>query len=115
MHKIRYILATFLPSDFETETQLLAIVQYSPASALLHFCIAAMTLSLVPSANLSAIIIATSVLNFPSRICKEAQHRVSRAAPGGAGIRVGSFLVAMLSDLRVIVLWSSCMLRHLDW
>jgi hypothetical protein len=73
-----------------------------------------MTLSLVPSANLSAINSAMSVLNFPSRICKEAQHRVSRAAPGGVGIRVGGFLVFMLSDLHVSVLWRSCMLLRLD-
>lgn len=95
--------------------QLLTTVQYVPASALLHFCIAAMTLSLVPWANPSAIVSAMSVLNFPSRICKEAQHRLWRAAPGGVGIRVTGFLVVILSDLHMSVLWCSCMSRRLDW
>ena len=46
-HYTTHVQATSLPSDLETETQLLTIAQYAPASALLHFCIAAMTLSLV--------------------------------------------------------------------
>jgi hypothetical protein len=77
IYKIRHIMATYVPFDLETETQMLTIVEYAPASALLHFCIAAMTLSLVswPSC-FSAIASAISVLSFPSRICKEVQRRV---------------------------------------
>jgi hypothetical protein len=63
-----------------------------------------MTLFLVPSANFSAINSATSVLNFPSRICKEAQHGISMAAPRDAGIRVGDLLVVMLCDLHMSVM-----------
>jgi len=76
-----------------------------------------MTLSLIPSGNFSAVNSAMSVLNFPSRICKEAQHRVSRAAAGGggAGIRVGGFFVVKLSDLHMSVLRRSCTLGRLEW
>jgi hypothetical protein len=74
-----------------------------------------MILSLVAWGNFSAVASAMSVLSFPSRICKEAQHRVSRAAPGGVGNRMRGFLVVTLSDLLMILLWRSFTLCYLDW
>jgi hypothetical protein len=47
---------------------------YLPSSALLHFCMVAVTLSLMYGLRFSAIEIAISVLSFPSLICNREQH-----------------------------------------